>query len=168
MNQLEANALLASIKSYASLADESNFTIHASEGVHMSESLAKARAIDEPTKLCGYFQHGQVTTKVQKTDGQGWALPKASWTTVSTPTGRSEDVNGVEYMRLVKAFFKSGNVTASPGNTAALANMDGPIPDGFTGFTNKIGTTEYKQVTKMRAIVSKGTNWQLITIYPVS
>jgi hypothetical protein len=71
-------------------------------------------------------------------------------------------------MRLVKAFFRSGNVVATPSATNTLANMQGPIPAGFTGYTNAIGTANYQPVQNMRAIVSKGTNWQLITIYPVA
>lgn len=167
MNQTEANALLASIKAYAALADDKNFTLHASEGVHMKKADAAARALAEPTKLCGYFQHDQVTTVTIKTQ-DGWDLPKSQWKTQSTPTGKSEDVSGVEQLRLIKAFFRGAKVKARPGNTPSLATMRGPIPAGFTGYTNALGTDTYTAVSNMVAVVSKGTNWQLVTVYPVN
>ena len=167
MNQTEANALLASIVSYASLASDTNFTLHASEGVHMSKTLAAARAVSDKSKLCGYFQHTVMETVTVRTDSEGYTLPKPQ--KISRPTKHSEDVNGVEYLRLIKAFFRSGSVTATPSTASStLATMKGPIPAGFTGYTNTLGTATYTAVTNMQAIVSKGSNWQLVTIYPVA
>ncbi len=167
MNQTEANAVLASIVTYTSLASDSNYTMHASEGVHMSKTKASARAVSDKTKLCGYFQHNKLTTTIVKVDAGGYTLPKSGWIRTATPTGASEDVSDVEKLRLIKAFFRSGAVVASSTGTSSLATMKGPIPAGFTGHTNTKGTDTYTAVTNMVAIVSKGTNWQLITIYPV-
>lgn len=168
MNQTEANALLVSIIANAAGTDDGNFSYHAIEGVHMSKTQASARALADPTNLCGYFQHEQVRITTIKTDAEGWDLPPSGWIKRSTPTGLWENVSEVEYVRLVKAFFRTGQVIASPNRIAELATMRGPIPRGFSGYTNVIGTANYFQVTNMQAIIRKGRNWQLVTIYPVA
>lgn len=168
MDQTKADALLQSIVKYLSATDGGNFSSHATDGVHMSKTLASARALAEPTKLCGYFQHQEMTTTTVKVNEEGWQLAKKDWIQKRTPTGRWVDVNSVEYIRLVKAFFRTDKVVASPDPSKPdLAIMKGPIPEGFAGYTNAIGTVNYVQVTNMRAIIRKGVNWQLVTIYPV-
>jgi hypothetical protein len=167
MNQSDANALLAIIVKYASLASAENFTLHATQGVHMSAVLASARAVADNTRPCGYFQHSQMETSIVKIDADGWEFQKKDWIITSTPTGRLENVSEVEYVRLLKAFFR-GAVVAAPNGDAAM--MTGPIPAGFTGATNALGTATYTAVTNMRVLVSggHGSNWQLITVYPVA
>lgn len=168
MNQMKADALLKSIATYASLASESNFTLHASEGVHMSKELAKARALEDTSKLCGYFQHDQMDIITKTKDDDGWDIPKKQQVKTFAANGISEDVSTVEYMRLIKAFFRDNTVTASPGSDDKIANMKGPIPANFTGYTNAIGTDTYTQVHNMKVVILSVTNWQLVTIYPVA